>query len=219
MCSSDLQVALRLRTIAPGLPVAFAISPFTDAAELDRALAAGGHPRVWGARGRVVDGPDGLWLQPEDGVAPIPVVRDAMRYAPRARMALTIPGTKCIELAALGVPTMVCAPLNAPEMVVINGPLQYLDRLPFVGASLKRTIVLTVDRRFPLSAQPNIDAGEALMPELRGTLMPGYVARRVAEYAADAGARAVASERLRGLYREHVGAAERMARSLLELAR
>jgi lipid-A-disaccharide synthase len=172
---------------------------------------------VWGARGSVVEGLEGLWLQPEGDHPPIPVVRDAMRYASRARMALTIPGTKCIELAALGVPTMVCAPLNAPEMVVINGPLQYLDRIPFLGVPLKRAMVLGVDKRFPLSAQPNIDAGEELMPELRGTLMPGHVARRVAEYAGDDAARAAAAQRLRALYIDHAGAAERMARSLLAL--
>jgi lipid-A-disaccharide synthase len=212
-----VQVALKLRAIAPDLPVAFAISPFTDAGELDRALKAGGHPRVWGARGSVVDGPDGLWLQPAGEHAPIPVVRDAMRYAPLASMALTIPGTKCVELAALGVPTMVCTPLNAPELAVINGPLQYLDRVPFF-MPLKRAIALQVDRSFPLAAQPNMDAGEELMPELRGTLMPGFVARRAADYAADDAARGLAAERLRALYRDHVGAAERMARSLLGLA-
>jgi lipid-A-disaccharide synthase len=212
-----VQVALKLRALAPDVPVAFAISPFTDAGELDRALSTGGHPSVWGARGSVVEGLEGLWLQPEGDHPPIPVVRDAMSYASRARMALTIPGTKCIELAALGVPTMVCAPLNAPEMVVINGPLQYLDRIPFLGVPLKRAMVLGVDKRFPLSAQPNIDAGEELMPELRGTLMPGHVARRVAEYAGDDAARAAAAQRLRALYIDHAGAAERMARSLLAL--
>jgi hypothetical protein len=211
-----VQVALKLRAIAPDLPVAFAISPFTDAAELDRALKAGGHPRVWGARGSVIDGPDGLWLAPNGEGAPFPVVREAMRYAPSARMALTIPGTKCVELAALGVPTMVCTPLNAPELAVINGPLQYLDRISFL-MPLKRAIALRVDKSFPMAAQPNIDAGEELMPELRGTLMPGFVARRAVEYAADEGARANASERLRALYADHVGAAERMARSLLSL--
>jgi hypothetical protein len=211
-----VQVALKLRAIAPDLPVAFAISPFTEAGALDRALKAGGHPRVWGARGSVIDGPDGLWLAPEGEAAPFPVVREAMRYAPSARMALTIPGTKCVELAALGVPTMVCTPLNAPELAVINGPLQYLDRIRFL-MPLKRAVALRIDKSFPLAAQPNMDAGEELMPELRGTLMPGFVARRAVEYAAADSARANASERLRALYADHVGAAERMARSLLSL--
>ena len=210
-----VQMAVRLRDRRPDLGVAFAISPFTSDDELSRALAGGGHPNVWGARGRVVQTGCGSGLLPESGGPPFPIVRDAMLHAPRARLVVTLPGTKCIELAALGVPTIVCVPLNAPEVVVINGPLQYLDRLPLVGTSLKRAMVVAVDARFPVTAQPNMDAGEMLMPELRGTLMPGAVATRVAAYADDGAALALASERLRALYADHVGAAERMARSLL----
>jgi hypothetical protein len=213
-----LQMAMRLRARRPDLPLAFAVSPFTSAEELAAALERGGHRNVWGARGRVVPLGAGVGLEPHGGGAPFPVVRDAMRHAPSARMVVTLPGTKCIELAALGVPALVCVPLNAPEVVVINGPLQYLDRLPLVGTFLKRAMVVAVDARFAVTAQPNIDAGEILMPELRGTLMPGDVARRVAAYADDAAARASASERLRALYAGHAGAAERMARSLLEAA-
>lgn len=214
-----LAAAVRLQSLAPELPVAFGISPFTAETELERALAAGGHPNVWGMRGTLVREPDGLVLQAEGDRARFPVVRDAMRFAALARMVATIPGTKCVELAALGVPTVVCAPSNVPEQVVINGPLQYVDRIPLVGVALKRAAVLGVDARFTFTAQPNMDAGEALMPELRGTLTPGYVAQRIAEYARDDAARAAAVARLRSLYARHVGAADRMAGSLLGLAR
>jgi len=210
-----LQTAIVLRARRPDLPLAFAVSPFTSDEEVGRALEAGGHRNAWGARGSVVRAGDGVALQPAAGGAPFPVVRDAMRHAAHARLVVTLPGTKCIELAALGVPAIVCVPLNAPEVVVINGPLQYLDRIPLAGTVLKRAIVVGVDARFRYTAQPNIDTDEMLMPELRGTLMPGDVARRVAEYADDDAARARASERLRSLYAAHVGAAERMARSLL----
>jgi lipid A disaccharide synthetase len=163
-----------------------------------------------------VRGERGLALAPADGSAPFPIVRDAMRHAPRARFVVTLPGTKCIELAALGVPAIVCVPLNAPEVVVINGPLQYLDRVPVAGTLLKRKMVVEVDRRFTLTAQPNIDTNERLMPEMRGTLMPGEVARRLIAYYDDDAARTSASARLRELYAAHVGASERMARSLVE---
>lgn len=211
-----LQTAVHMRKLRPDIPIAFAISPFTTQAELGRALGAGGHRNAWGARGKLVTLPGGLGMRADGEAQPFPVVRDAMRHAPHARMALTLPGTKCIELAALGVPAVVCVPLNAPEVAVVNGPLQYLDRLPFVGIALKRAIVIRVDERFAVTAQPNIDAGCMLMPELRGTLMPGEVARRALAYADDASARTAASQRLRALYAAHAGAAERMARSLLE---
>jgi len=213
-----LEVCVRLRKIAPELPVAFGISAFTSNDELKSALASGGHPNVWGAHGSVVEGAGGFALQPESGGPPVPLLRDALRAAARARMVVTIPGTKCIELAALGVPTLVCVPLNAPEVVVINGPLQYIDRLPVVGRLLKRSAVVAVDRRFTLAAQPNIDAGEMVMPELRGTQTPGHVARAIAAYAADDRARAEASLRLRALYAAQIGAAERVAHVLLGAA-
>ncbi len=210
-----LQTALKLRALDPALPIAFALSPFTTRSEIERSLAIGGHSNVWGARGRVVALAGGIGLQADSGGVPFPVVRDSMRYAPRARLAVTLPGTKCIELAALGVPAIVCVPLNAPEAVVVNGPLQYIDRIPYLGMLLKRAVVIRVDLNFPLTAQPNIDTGEQLMPEMRGTLTAGVVARRIAAYAADAEARSAASQRLRDLYVAHAGAAERMAHSLL----
>jgi lipid-A-disaccharide synthase len=213
-----LRMAMWLRERRPDLPVAFAISPFTSEDELARALARGGHPNIWGARGSVVELGAGIGFLPEGASEPFRVVREAMRYAPQARLVVTLPGTKCIELAALGVPTIVCVPLNAPEIVVINGPLQYLDRIPFAGTVLKRAMVVAVDGRFPVTAQPNMDAGEMLMPELRGTLMPGAVATSVAAYADDTEALARDGARLRSLYANHAGAAERMARSLLGIA-
>jgi hypothetical protein len=211
-----VQAALNVRALRPEIPIAFAVSPFTTEAELARAFEGGGHRNVWGARGTVVRGERGIALAPADGFAPFPIVRDAMRHAPRARFVVTLPGTKCIELAALGVPAIVCVPLNAPEAVVINGPLQYLDRVPIAGTLLKRKMVVEVDRRFTLTAQPNIDTNERIMPEMRGTLMPGEVARRLIAYYDDDAARTAASARLRELYATHVGASERMARSLVE---
>lgn len=204
----------RLRRIAPQLRVAFALSPFTPLAQVAACLATGGEPLVWGARGAVIATPAGHAILPYGG-EPIPIVFEAMRHARGAKLVLTIPGTKCIELAVLGVPAIVCVPANVPEVVVINGPLQYLDRLPLIGRAIKRAAVMEADRRFPLTAQPNIDCGEAVMPELRGTLMAGEIARAVAAYAADDAARATASVRLAALYAAHAGAADRLARSLL----
>jgi hypothetical protein len=206
-----LAVALWLRRFETGLPVAFGVSPFTSDAELADALSVGGDARFWGARGRVLDGA----IVAEGSDERFPIVRDALWHAAQARAVVTIPGTKCIELAALGVPSIVCTPLNAPELIVLNGPLTYLDRIPVAGVPLKRALIGRLGRRFPLLAQPNIDSGEELMPELRGALMPGRVARVTAEYVADDAALAGASRRLRALYAVHAGAAERMARSLL----
>jgi hypothetical protein len=48
--------------------------------------------------------------------------------------------------------------------------------------------------------------------------MPAQIARRIAAYADDVAGRAEAAQRLRALYAHHVGAADRMAESLLAYA-
>jgi lipid A disaccharide synthetase len=139
-----------------------------------------------------------------------------MGAAAGARLAVTIPGTKVIELAALGVPALVCTPLNAPELVVIGGPLQYIGKLPLIGAPLKRSAVMAVTRRFRYFAQPNIDADREIDPEIFGTLLPSEVARVAAERWADAAWCRSTGDELRALYAPQAGAAERMAAALLE---
>ena len=83
---------------------------------------------------------------------------NALAAARHARLAVTIPGTKTIELAVLGKPAVAITPLNAPEIVTINGPLTYLDRVPLVGAPLKRAAAVALSRRFAYHTQPNMDA-------------------------------------------------------------
>jgi hypothetical protein len=142
-----------------------------------------------------------------------------MRAAARARLAISIPGTKVIELAALGIPAVVCTPFNAPELVVIGGPLQYVGKLPLIGTPVKRAAVVAVAKRFAHFAQPNIDAGKELDAEIAGTLLPSQVAHTAAERWRDAAWCAATGRELSALYRHHAGAAERMAGFLLEPVR
>ena len=209
-----LRVALRVRETEPEIPIAFALSPFTTVDEIESALAKGGLPTVYGARGHVAERDGILFLQNEDRTQEFAVVRHGMRAATRARLVVTIPGTKTIELAALGVPMVAAVPYNAPEAAVINGPLQYVERVPFIGTPLKRKLVLQYTKRFTYFTQPNMDAERELIPELTGTLTPGYVAQRLLERFSDAAWRSSTSDALRTLYDGHRGAAQRMAEML-----
>jgi lipid A disaccharide synthetase len=209
-----LRVALRIRETDPEIPIAFALSPFTTTEEVAQALAKGGLPTVYGARGHIAERDGIMFLQSEDRNQEFAVVRSAMRAATRARLVLTIPGTKTIELAALGAPIVAAVPFNAPEAAVINGPLQYVERVPFIGTPLKRQLVLQYTKRFTFFTQPNMDAERELIPELTGTLTPGFVAQRTLERYNDAAWRASTSEALRTLYTGHRGASQRMAEAL-----
>ena len=206
-----VRVALNLRRMLPEVPIAFAGSPFVTDEELRVSLRRGGiHPLSYGVHAELLDG-----AIVADGQR-FPLVRAAMRAASRARLAISIPGTKVIELAALGVPAVVCTPFNAPELAVIGGPLQYVGKLPLIGTPIKRAAALAVARRFTHFAQPNIDAGRTLDLEIIGTLLPSQVAHAAAERWHDAAWCAQTGAELRALYAGQAGAAERMARALLE---
>jgi hypothetical protein len=205
-------VAIALRRRLGDVRIAFGRSPFTTDRELDRALRAGGHPRAYGAKAELAD--DGTAIR--SGEHRFALVRATMRSAVAARLAISIPGTKLIELAAIGVPSICCLPLNAPELAVINGPLQYLGRLPGIGAPLKRAAAVAFTKRFRYFAQPNTDADRELIPELTGTLFPARVAAVAAERYADADWCRQTGAQLGALYAGHAGAAKRMSAALLE---
>ncbi|MGA8841392.1 MAG: hypothetical protein WBG27_12490 [Candidatus Aquilonibacter sp.] len=212
-------MALRIARERPELPIAFGLSPFTPLSDVRAAIERGGHPRIWAQRGRLIEGEDGrAFLANEDGSVRFPILRNALAAAVRARLAVTIPGTKTIELAILGVPMITITPLNAPEMITFNGPLTYLDRIPLIGVPLKRAAAVGVFHRFKFHTQPNMDADESLVCELHGTVTPGRVGRVAMERLDDGAWLSRSRERLAALYAGHVGAADRMAESLIQLA-
>lgn len=209
--------ALAMHREQPSLPIAFAIAPFTSREALRSAIEGGADPRFFARAGKLVEYEGRQYLATGDGRTGFPVLRNAPAAARAAKLAVTIPGTKVIELAALGVPVVSCTPANAPELAVINGPLTYLDRIPLVGIPAKRAIAVAYGRRHRFHTQPNIDAGTEVVCELHGTLTPGRVARVALEKLADEAWLRGSSQALGALYREHVGAAGRMVRSLLQL--
>jgi hypothetical protein len=205
-------VAVALQRRLGDVRIAFGRSPFTTDAELDAALRAGGDPRAYGRKAELAEGGTAI----RTGEHRFALVRATMRSACNARLALSIPGTKLIELAAIGVPSICCLPMNAPELAVINGPLQYVGRLPWIGAPLKRAAAMAVTRRFRYFAQPNIDADRELIPELSGTLFPARVAAVAAERYADQAWCERTGAELKARYAAHAGAAKRMSDALLE---
>jgi lipid-A-disaccharide synthase len=173
---------------------------------------------MFGRSGRLVTEAGRDFLATESDDVRIPLLTNALAAARSARLVLTIPGTKTIELAVLGKPAIAITPLNAPELVTINGPLTYLNRIPLVGVPLKRAAAVAVARRFAFHTQPNMDAGGALVREVHGTVTPGRIARIALDSYDDQAWISASGAALGALYRDHIGAADRMADSLLRLA-
>jgi hypothetical protein len=210
--------ALRIAAERPELPIAFGLSPFTAYDQVRDAIERGGDPRVFAQKGRLVEEGERAFLESLDGSRRFPILHNALAAAARSRLVLTIPGTKCIELAALGKPVLTITPLNAPELVTFNGPLTYLNRIPLIGVPLKRAAAVAVSNRFKYHTQPNMDAEEMLVCELHGTVTPGRVARVALQRYDDRAWIESTGARLAELYRGHAGAADRMAESILRLA-
>jgi lipid A disaccharide synthetase len=136
----------------------------------------------------------------------------------KSQLVISIPGTKCMEAAVLGRALLVAVPLNRVDEIAMNGIAAYLHRVPIIGRPLKRWIARRVAERIPMFAQPNIDAGRFIAPEIRGILQPQQVAAKAAEMLEDTVALRMMGETLAGLYAKDVGAAERMAADVLGLA-
>ena len=90
--------------------------------------------------------------------------------------------------------------------------------MPLVGRPLKSMIVRAAERRFRFVTQPNIDAGRAIVPEMRGVLHPDEIAAKAASMLDDPEGLARAGDALSRIYAKDVGAAGRMAAETLAVA-
>lgn len=217
-----------------------ALSPYITADALSRALTSGGAgaelPAVSVAPGEAAAAIQALYGSPAGGAGARAEARAAIsvgtvfgpvslilwRGESRAVMAgadlaLTIPGSNTAELAAWGVPMVVCLPLYRPEEIPLDGIAGYLDRLPLVGRALKTKAVLRAAERAKFVALPNEAAQEAIVPELRSQkLKPEEVAWEAKRLLTDPAGLTAMSSRLVDVMGP-AGAAEKVARRALEL--
>ena len=132
-----------------------------------------------------------------------------------ADLALTIPGTNTLELGIAGVPSVVCLPLQKPELIPIEGSLQYIAAIPVLGPWLKRKAALAVLSKYKFVALPNIIADESIQPELRGDVTPVWIANESLRLLESSEVRAQIRSRLKATMPEP-GAADRLAERVIE---
>jgi hypothetical protein len=209
-----LAVAHRLAQAHPELRFQLLLSPFLDREKVRPVLESPPHPRMGGARGRLVKSPSGERLEAPDGTGLDLVWQNTLPALARSRLVVTGPGTRTAEAACLGVPMLVVLPGNVPEILPYVGLLGLLDWLPG-GSRLKgRLLLRTADRTGPF-AQPNILAGERLVPEIvRDVVTVDEVAERALEMLARPDELEATARRLRDLYRPYRGTARRILESI-----
>lgn len=209
-----LDAALRVVRARPELRASVTISPFNTDEDVRASLRAP-HPSFGGVSGTLED--DGRTIAVE-GMR-LPVDRSGTYEAlAQARLVIATPGTKCIEAAVLGRPLLVIVPMNKPDDIVMPGMAGYLHRVPVIGRPLKTWLARKIERRYKYFAQPNIDAGRLLVPELRGVLTADDIAAHALALLAEPSALRATGEALAKLYAKDAGAATRMASDALGVA-
>jgi lipid-A-disaccharide synthase len=117
----------------------------------------------------------GAWLMTGGGRR-IRII-DGRTALARADFALTVPGTNTGELAASGVPMVVGLPTYMAHAAPLPGLAGHVGRLPVVGRALKGLLGRMRLRKLGLLAQPNVRAGEMIVPEFVGQgLLPAMEA-------------------------------------------
>lgn len=200
-----LEIAERLSVGRPDLRFQILVSPFLEPARAEEALLSPPLPRVGGVQGRLVDGA----LVSPRGVRMEVVRQGNLAALANSELALTIPGTKTAEAGVLGVPHLMFLPLNMPEKLPFIGLLGLLDWVPG-GARLKGRLLLRMKETIGLLAQPNLLAGEAVVPEVVDVVTAADLAARAGRLLDDPEGLRRTSARLKDLYRTSRGAAGRI---------
>lgn len=147
-------------------------SPFTPLTQIRTAIKDPAYVQVLnGSPAKVVHHNAGTALITPQGNQ-VQIIPPGLNYSAMqvADLSLTLPGTNTAELAALGCPMMVLLPLQRPELLPLDGILHYLSHIPFIGKSLKKTLVLAHLKKIPFLALPNQKAQKMIVPEYRGEL-------------------------------------------------
>lgn len=210
MLKHFVAAAWHIRRAIPSSSFVAAISPFTSGQAFADAVEE--------ARGSGIDierGQDLLRVALVGEEIQIRIVRGRSREVISASdLALTVPGSNTAEMAALGLPMIVCVSLERPEEVPLEGIPALIERVPLIGRRLKAKAVLAFERKLPFVALPNRIAGRAIVPEIRGErVAPEDIARQAVELLSDEPARVRIGRELREAMGP-AGAAARIARRI-----
>ena len=145
----------------------FPIAPTVDEDILERGLEDAGLSWIGGRPEEII------W----NGPGRIRFIRgDGFRVIKASRLAVALPGTNNLQIASLGVPLLMVAPLNEAENIPLDG-LPGLIPLSMPGArKLKRRLVMWFNSREKFVSLPNRLAGVDIVPEHRGIMTPDMVA-------------------------------------------
>ncbi|HHT04737.1 MAG TPA: hypothetical protein GXZ97_00530 [Hydrogenispora sp.] len=216
----------KIKEHLPTLATALSISPFVTEEQLVAALSGWG-AEEWGLSATYLPSRE-MNYNTEGPLQPLGEIRTATgvhlpcfhhqqyNLMNWADLALTIPGTNTVELAALGVPMVVTVPLTHPEEIPLEGLAGLIGRVPFLGKLLKRKLVPKFLTKIKFSAWPNRLAKAQIIPELIGMISPEEVSKTAVGILKDESVRQQIADRLKQIVGEP-GAAQRLVGILQEV--
>ena len=156
------------------------LSPFVDIEQLRKAIKRKPWRNFDGSPGIIERRGSGWVMKNNQGAAILVINGHQYQAMKHSDLVVTIPGTKCGEAGYLCRPMVVILPFNKPEELPSVGVIGWLRWLPVLGQMLKRFIISIRLRNWnAYVAQPNIIAGEEIVPEIKGVITASQVANSI----------------------------------------
>jgi lipid-A-disaccharide synthase len=175
-----LKVVDDLRGRIQGLRPFFLKSPFISYDDIREGLELGGRIREAETLPGILKERNGNFLIQFSDEQEIGILEGQLeRWGAGLDLAVSLPGTNTIQLAYRGIPSLVVAPANKPEVVPVEGAFGMLKWIPVVGKHLMRSIAKFYMRRFPYTALPNLYMQQEIIPELFGILQTADITDRI----------------------------------------
>lgn len=193
----------------PDLEGVLHLSPFLPPDKTQSLITFPADPKLGGVQGKI----EGDRLTFQGGSLKI-ATTDSYQLLNRSALALSIPGTKTAEAGYLRTPVLTLIPLNRPEHLPSIGLLGLLDFIPG-GNHLKGQLMLCAKPKIGLLGQPNILAGEPLLPEILDTVNPEMLAEKLIRIIASGNLLTNVQQRLQSLYPWHRQPAQEIVAKIL----
>jgi len=207
-----------LARVEPDVSFVLCLSPFVGTASLEQLFSHTRHAaRIDGTAARVEKSAGPLEAITTEGIRVR--IETVLMYEAMAAsdIAVCTPGPVCAELAYLGVPHVVTAPLNVPGALAVPGVSPLLCSLPFLGETFQRRAVDRLKTSSRFVSIVNQRAGRMIAPEIVGRVRPEDVVIPCVELLGEAARRDKMSKELReaaGL----TGAADRVVQAIQRVA-
>lgn len=111
-----------------------------------------------------------------------PLVREGQYAAIAASsLAVAFPGTNNLQIASLGVPLLMIAPLNQAHNIPLDGLAGSLPRRSAAAVAFRKKLVHWYNETHEYVSLPNMLAGRGLLPERRELMTPESACRYISE--------------------------------------